>query len=110
MLNALTVDVEEYFHPAEVHLHLGETAWACLPARAEYQVNRILDLFDERHVKATFFVLGWVADHHPALINEIATRGHEIGCHSYAHRMVYRMIPAEFQEDTRRAVAAIENA
>lgn len=110
MVNALTVDVEEYFHPAEVQLHVDHAAWASLPSRAEQQVDRVLDVFDHHHVSATFFVLGWVAEHHPRLVNKIAARGHEIGCHSYAHQLVYSMTPEEFREDTRRAVAAIEDA
>jgi polysaccharide deacetylase family protein (PEP-CTERM system associated) len=74
------------------------------------QVARILDLFDERGVSATFFVLGWVAAHNPGVVRRIAARGHEIGCHSYAHRLVFSMTPAEFREDTLHAVDAIANA
>lgn len=110
MVNALTVDVEEYFHPAEVQLHVPRTTWDSLPTRIEHQVDRILDLFDAHQVSATFFVLGWVAEHQPQVVQRIAARRHEIGCHSYAHQLVYGMTPAEFRQDTRRAVAAIENA
>jgi len=110
MVNALTVDVEEYFHPSEVQRHVSRSDWPSLQSRVEQQIDRILDLFDEHTVTATFFVLGWVAERHPALVRRIAARGHEIGCHSYSHQLVYGMTPAEFQEDTRQAIAAIEHA
>lgn len=67
-------------------------------------------MFDRHGVQGTFFVLGWVAQRHPGLVREIADRGHEIGCHSFAHRLIYNMTPAEFRADTRRALRAIEDA
>ncbi len=108
--NVLTVDVEEYFHPSEVQASVDASQWAALPSRIDGQVARILDLFGEHGIQATFFILGWVAEHHPAVVRAIAAAGHEIACHSYAHRLVYRMTPAEFREDTRRAVAVIQDA
>lgn len=110
MMNALSVDVEEYFHPSEVQRDVGQDRWSSLPSRVEPQIDRILDLFDERGVTATFFLLGWVVDRQKAMVRKIAARGHEIACHSYAHQLVYGMTPAEFREDTRRAVGAIEEA
>ena len=67
-------------------------------------------MFCERGVKATFFILGWVASRRPHLVREIVAAGHEVGCHSYAHQLVYRMTPAEFRQDTQRAVSAIGDA
>jgi polysaccharide deacetylase family protein (PEP-CTERM system associated) len=110
MRNALTVDVEEYFHPSEVQAHIRAADWHAFPSRIRMQTDRILNLFDEHCVSATFFVLGWVAERHPAIVREILARGHEIACHSYGHQLVYAMTPAEFREDTRRAVAVIEDA
>lgn len=110
MTNAMTVDVEEYFHPSEVQLHPAARTWDSLPSRVCGQVERILDLFERRETVATFFVLGWVAEKHPALVRAIAARGHEIACHSYAHQLVYNLSPTEFRADTQRAVAAIEDA
>lgn len=110
MINALTIDVEEYFHPSEVQPHVARTDWHTFPSRIDLQTNRILDLLDRHNVCATFFVLGWVAEHHPELIRRIAVRGHEIACHSYEHELVYRLTPKQFEEDTRRAVAAIQDA
>jgi polysaccharide deacetylase family protein (PEP-CTERM system associated) len=110
MTNALTVDVEEYFHPAEVQ-RLGSTnLWPSLQSRVEWEVDRVLELLDQHSVSATFFILGWVAERKPQVVRRILAQGHEIGCHSYAHELVYRMTPAQFRQDTLRAVAAIQNA
>lgn len=111
MLNALTIDVEEYFHPTEVQASLGgRDRWSTLPSRLERPTDRILELLDQHNVKATFFILGWVAEQHPGVVAQIARAGHEIGCHSYAHQLVYDLTPTEFREDTRRAIMAIEEA
>jgi polysaccharide deacetylase family protein (PEP-CTERM system associated) len=110
MINALSVDVEEHFHATEVQATLGPSDWGALPSRVADQTMRVLDLLARHGTKATFFVLGWVAERRPALVREIAAAGHEIGCHSYAHRLVYDLGPAAFRDDTRRAVAAIADA
>jgi len=108
--NILTIDVEEYFHPTEVQAFVDPSRWGGLVSRVEPEVESILDLLEEKHVTATFFVLGWVAKQHPRLVQAITNRGHEIGCHSYAHRLVYDLSPVEFRADTMRAVAAIADA
>lgn len=110
MLNALTVDVEEYFHPTEVQTAVDQSRWVGLPSRIEDQLHQILQLLDMRRTKATFFVLGWVAERNPRAIQKIVAAGHEIGCHSHCHQLVYSLTPQEFRRDTRRAVAAIEDA
>jgi len=110
MLNALTIDVEEYFHPAEIQASVGPDRWMTLPSRVEDQVLQVLELLAGKQVRATFFMLGWVAEHHPRCAGAIAAAGHEIGCHSYAHQLVYQMTPADFRRDTLRAVKAIEDA
>ena len=108
--NILTVDVEEYFHPTEVQAFVDQSEWGMLLSRVESQVRFILDLLEQHQTKATFFVLGWVAERHPDLVRAIADRGHEIGCHSYAHRLVYELTPLQFRHDTMRAAACIEDA
>jgi len=108
MRNILSVDVEEYFHATEVR-H-SQDSWAVLPSRIELQTEIVLDLLERNQTTATFFILGWVADRHPRLVRKIAEAGHEIGCHSYAHQLIYNLTPAEFRKDTRRAVGAIEQA
>ncbi len=110
MLNAISIDVEEYFHPTEVQKTVGLDSWRDLPSRVEDQVLRILELLDEKHTKATFFVLGWVAEHHPRVARAIVAAGHEIACHSYAHQLVFSLTPKQFRADTRQAVAAIQDA
>lgn len=111
MINALTIDVEEYFHPTEVQRFTGgPDNWLTLPSRLQEPMERILDLLEARQVKATFFILGWVAERHPRIVAQIANAGHQIGCHSYAHQLVYDLTPAEFREDTRRAIGTIEDA
>jgi polysaccharide deacetylase family protein (PEP-CTERM system associated) len=108
VVNVLSVDVEDYFHPTEVAA--PEREWTRLPHRVDAQTTRILDLFERHGVRATFFVLGWVAEKNPALVRRIADRGHEIGCHSHLHRLVYSLSIEEFRTDTLRAIRAIEDA
>ena len=91
MVNAITVDVEEYFHATEVQNALDATARASLPSRLQHQVHNTLELFGNKHVKATFFILGWVAERLPSLVREITQAGHEIACHSYWHRLIYKL-------------------
>ena len=109
MINALSIDVEEYFHPTEVQAFTGgPDNWIKLPSRLQQPMDRILDLLDRHNVKATFFILGWVAERHPRLVVQIANAGHQMGCHSYAHQLVYDLTPSQFRKDTKRAIQVIE--
>src|SRR6266571_5184092 len=110
MQNIISVDVEEYFHPSEVQQYINADQWSSLASLVEPQTRSVLELFERHHVRGTFFVLGWVAKRHPRLVREIAAAGHEIGCHSFAHRLVYEMTPAEFRDDTLQAINAIKDA
>jgi len=110
LTNILTIDLEEYFHPTEVQRVLPPDRWASLPSRVEPQTDWILELLDRRSARATFFVLGWVAERCPSLVRRIAAAGHEIGCHSYAHQLVYDLTPEQFRRDTVRALEAIHSA
>jgi polysaccharide deacetylase family protein (PEP-CTERM system associated) len=110
MLNALTVDVEEYFQVEAFRDRVSEREWSSLPSRVAASTRRLLDLFDRHEVAATFFVVGWVARRHPDLVRDIAARGHEVGCHSDAHRPIYALAPEAFRRDLRAARAAIEDA
>ena len=110
MINILTVDVEEYFHPSEVQLSTTPADWHRLPSRVEAETERVLALLDRHSTLATFFIVGWVAERHPRLVRKIAAAGHEIACHSYAHQLVYSLTPAEFRKDTLRATAALSDA
>jgi polysaccharide deacetylase family protein (PEP-CTERM system associated) len=106
MRNVISVDVEEYFHPTELGI-TDAPRWRELPSRIIPETRSVLKLLARHQIKGTFFILGWVAEHYPDLIGEIADGGHEIGCHSYAHRLVYNLSPGEFEKDTERAVNVI---
>jgi polysaccharide deacetylase family protein (PEP-CTERM system associated) len=106
----LSVDVEDYFHVEAFADVVERDAWDGYACRVEANTQRLLDLFDRYEVKATFFILGWVAEKYPGLVAEITRRGHEPACHSYWHRLVYRLTPETFAADTLRAKEAIEQA
>lgn len=109
MKNALTFDVEEYFHAEAFAQVLRPEEWLAQESRVVASTERILDLLDREHVRATFFVLGWVAERQPALVREIASLGHEIGCHGYGHRMIQHLTRSEFERDVTRAKSALED-
>lgn len=109
MLNAFTVDVEDYYHVSAFESDIDREDWPKFESRVGHNVDRLLDLLDVHGVKGTFFVLGWVADHFPEVVRAIDARGHEIGCHSYWHRLIYRQTPADFREDLRRSRDTIAN-
>lgn len=106
----LSVDVEDYFHVEAFADRISRNEWSAFTPRVRQNTQRILAIFREYGCRATFFVLGWVAERDPRLIREITDAGHEIACHSYHHRRVSTLSPGEFREDLRRARSAIENA
>lgn len=107
--NAMTVDVEEYFTVQNLDGIVTRDAWPAQPLRSDTQTRRLLDLFDLHDVKATFFVLGWVAERQPKLVREIHERGHEVASHSHWHRLVFELTPEEFREDTKRNKRFLED-
>ncbi len=109
MVNALTFDVEEYFH-AEVFVGVVRPEeWAGLESRVVETTGRLLEQLAETGTAATFFVLGWVAARHPSLVRAIHERGHEIACHGYDHQMITRQSRTQFAEDVRRAKKTLED-
>ncbi len=106
--NVVSVDVEDYFHAEIFSDVVGRARWESCASRVEANTRRLLELLSALNVHGTFFVLGWVAERYPALVREIAAGGHEVACHSYWHRLIYKLDPAEFKEDTRRAKDIIE--
>jgi polysaccharide deacetylase family protein (PEP-CTERM system associated) len=108
--NCMSIDVEDYFHVSAFDGVVPRTMWDRLESRVEGNTRRLLDLFDEFHVRATFFILGWVAERHPALVRDIAWRGHEVASHGYAHRLIYDQTQTAFRHDVRRAKQLIEEA
>src|SRR5437588_727236 len=110
IVNALTVDVEEYYHGYEFEAALGVDGLRRLPSRVLPQTERLLDLLDTHRARGTFFVLGVVAQRYPRLVREIVERGHEIASHGWDHTPVFRLGPAGFRADVRRAKHAVEQA
>jgi len=110
MRNALTVDLEDYYHVSAFRHDVSESQWGSQEERIERNTDLLLQWFDDAKCKATFFTLGWVAEHHPQVLLRIVQLGHEIACHSLRHRIVYEMSPQEFCEDTRYAKELLENA
>jgi polysaccharide deacetylase family protein (PEP-CTERM system associated) len=107
--NAMTVDVEDYFHVSVFDRVLSRAEWASRESRIVASTRRLLSLFAERSVTGTFFVLGWVAERHPELVKEIAAAGHEIASHGFGHRLVYDLGPEEFRTDVRTAKRLLED-
>ena len=108
IVNAMTIDVEDYFHVSAFDGVVPRHQWDTLESRVCRNTDRILEIFDERNVRATFFILGWVAERFPDLVRRIACAGHEIASHGYAHRLVYDQTPSAFRDDVRRAKALLE--
>ncbi|HED36450.1 MAG TPA: DUF3473 domain-containing protein [Gammaproteobacteria bacterium] len=109
ILNALTVDVEDYFQVSAFAKNVNQNDWDKFPMRVERNTRLLMDLFDDAQVKATFFVLGWVAERNKGLISEIAERGHEVASHGYSHQLVYNQKPEVFREETIRSKALLED-
>ena len=106
----ISVDVEDYFHVEAFSSVIDRSTWDSYASRVEANTGRLLDLLGEFKVTGTFFILGWVAERYPRLVRRIAEHGHELGCHSYWHRLVYKLSAEEFRDDTWRAKNAIEQA
>ena len=110
ILNGLSVDVEAWFQVGAFEDVIARDQWGRLPDRVERNVEEVLELFAEADVKATFFVLGWVAQRHPGLIRKIAEQGHEVASHGWDHARVHTMDRKGFARDIRQARIAIEDA
>jgi polysaccharide deacetylase family protein (PEP-CTERM system associated) len=105
----MTVDVEDYFHVAALAESIDRSRWEEMEYRAEASTRRLLDLFEQNDIHATFFVLGWVARRSPDLIREIHRRGHEVASHGMSHKLVYDQTPEEFSRETYEAKALLED-
>ena len=110
MLNALSVDVEDWFQVGAFENVIDRSSWDSLTPRVERNGRAVLDLFERAGVKGTFFTLGWVAERYPGLMRRVVEAGHEIASHGWDHRRVFTMSPEEFRIDLRRARTAIEDA
>ncbi len=110
IVNAFSIDLEDYFHTEVASKAVSYSDWDGMPSRISSSVSRLLDVLDEHNTRSTVFVLGWVARKYPSLVRQVADRGHEIACHSDRHRAVFRLDQDSFQQDTRIAKEAIEDA
>jgi polysaccharide deacetylase family protein (PEP-CTERM system associated) len=95
----LSVDVEDWFQVENLKQAINKESWDSNISRIERNVNLILELLDQRNTKATFFILGWIAERHPLLIKKIHQGGHEIACHGYGHDLVYNLTEENFRRD-----------
>lgn len=107
-LNAMTVDVEDYFHVAAFEKQIQPKDWDSLVHRVDRNTRLLLDLFDANNAKSTFFFLGWVAERYPDLVKEVKRRGHEVASHGYAHTKVHQQTPLEFKADASKAKDMLE--
>jgi polysaccharide deacetylase family protein (PEP-CTERM system associated) len=107
--NALTIDVEDYFHVYAFASHIPRESWDSLPCRVERNVETTLTMLDEHKAKATYFMLGWVADRYPGLVRRIVAQGHELASHGYAHRLATEQNREEFHQDVTRAKRLLED-
>ena len=109
VVNALTIDVEDYFQVSAFAEHIPRKEWDSLPCRVEQNVDRVLGLLAENNVTATFFTLGWVAERYPSLVRRIAQAGHELASHGFAHHRATEQQQGEFLADIRLAKAVNED-
>ena len=109
ILNALTIDVEDYFQVQAFADVVSRDDWETLPRRVEHNTNKLLDIFAEARVSATFFTLGWVAERHPRLVRRIVSEGHELASHGYSHRRADSQTRREFHDDVAKAKAILED-
>jgi len=110
VVDGLSVDLEDYFQVEAFAASVPRSRWPLFNSRSRRNTLRTLELLARNGCRATFFVLGWVAERDPGLIQEVAAAGHELACHSHLHRPLYQLKPSEFREDLRRSRDAIESA
>ena len=109
MINALTIDVEDYFQVSAFAPHIARSAWDTRECRVERNVDRILEMLRSRQIKATFFTLGWIAERYPLLVRRIVQEGHELASHGYGHERASDLTEADFFEDIHRAKTLLED-
>jgi polysaccharide deacetylase family protein (PEP-CTERM system associated) len=108
IINAMTVDVEDYFHVSAFENTIPKSDWDKTPLRVEHNTYRLLELFEKHNVKSTFFTLGWVAERCPNLIKAIVDQGHELASHGYAHQRITEMTKNDFVTDVVKSKNILE--
>ena len=106
--NAMTIDVEDYFQVSAFAPYISPASWDAQPCRVERNMELVFALLDEQGVKATFFMLGWIAERYPQLVRDIVNNGHELASHGYRHLRASEQNPHEFQKDVSRSKQLLE--
>jgi polysaccharide deacetylase family protein (PEP-CTERM system associated) len=109
IVNALTIDVEDYFQVSAFAGHIARDAWDTLPTRVERNIDRVLELCAQTNARATFFTLGWIAERYPALVQRISAAGHEVASHGFGHRRASEQGRDAFLADIRLAKTILED-
>ncbi len=109
LCNAFTVDVEDYYQVSAFEDQIDRKIWESYPQRVERNTLKLLEILSDHDVTGTFFIVGWIAERYRDLVQEIRAAGHEVGSHSYWHRLIYRLTPDEFREDLRRSRDILED-
>ena len=110
VVNALTFDIEDWFHMVGIDAVEDPNSWPTFASIVEKQTEWIVETVNKANVRATFFILGWIADRYPHLVRLIAESGHEIGTHSYWHRKCYELTPETLRQDLARSIEALTTA
>jgi polysaccharide deacetylase family protein (PEP-CTERM system associated) len=110
VVNALSFDIEDWFHLVEIEAVADTNRWSSFPSIVEHRTEEILEICAEHNATATFYFLGWIADRYPELVRRVVEAGHEIGTHSYWHRKVCDLDEATFREDLSRSIKTIQDA
>ena len=109
IVNAISIDVEDYFHVSAFASAIDRADWHKQESRVTRNTEMLLDMFDDAETKCTFFVLGCVAEQYPHIVRTITDRGHEVASHGYSHRLIYEQTPEEFRNETLRSKQLLED-
>jgi polysaccharide deacetylase family protein (PEP-CTERM system associated) len=109
MQNLLTIDVEDWFHTSALERYISPESWDNMESRVVPTVRRLLEILETRQTRATFFILGWIAERYPRLVREIDALGHEICSHGYRHRLIYNLTPVQFKDYLVRSKMILED-
>ena len=109
LINAFTIDVEDYFQVESFSSVVNKNSWDSRPCRVENNTQHILDILDRKNVKGTFFILGWIAKRYPQLVRDIAERGHEVASHGMSHQLIYRQTQKQFKIETQESKKILED-
>ena len=108
-MNILTFDIEDWFHILNNDSTRWPHQWSSFESRLEINFNLIMNLLDENNTKATFFVLGWIAEKYPSIIKHIDRRGFQIGSHTYSHQLIYNQSKNDFYNDVEKSIKILED-